>query len=52
VTKITRKWGRWQHQVNYKPFKRNKLRLRPGVEVLEGADEFGMLFQRDAEKGT
>ena len=22
---ITKKWGRWQHQVNYKPFKRNKL---------------------------
>lgn len=25
VVKITRKWGRWQHQVNYKPFKGNKL---------------------------
>lgn len=29
VTKITRKWGRWQHHVDYRPFKRNKLLLKP-----------------------
>jgi hypothetical protein len=28
VTKITRKWGRWQHQVDYRPFKCNKLKLK------------------------
>lgn len=28
VTKITRKWGRWQHQVDYRPFRGNKLRLK------------------------
>lgn len=27
VTKITRKWGRWQHQVDYRPFKGNKLKF-------------------------
>jgi uracil-DNA glycosylase len=42
VTKVTRKWHRVQHQVNYKPFKRNKLILKPGVVILEGTDEFGM----------
>ena len=26
VVKITRKWDRWQHQVNYRPFKSNKLK--------------------------
>lgn len=26
VVKITRKWGRWQHQVDYRPFKNNKLK--------------------------
>lgn len=25
VVHISRKWGRWQHNVNYKPFKKNKL---------------------------
>lgn len=28
VVKITRKWGRWQHQVDYRPFKHNKLKPR------------------------
>lgn len=27
VTKITRKWGRWQHHVDYRPFKANKLKF-------------------------
>lgn len=25
VTKVVRKWDRWQHQVDYRPFKGNKL---------------------------
>jgi len=25
VVEVTRKWARWQHRVNYKPFKNNKL---------------------------
>jgi hypothetical protein len=29
VCTIVRKWGRWQHLVNYRPFKRNKLILKP-----------------------
>jgi len=31
VAKITWKWGRWQHHVNYKPFKQNKLELIQGA---------------------
>jgi hypothetical protein len=42
VTKITRKWGRWQHQVDYRPFKSNRLKLKAGVIIPEGTDEFGM----------
>jgi hypothetical protein len=48
VTKITWKWGRWQHHVDYSPFKRNRPILRSGAEVPEGVDNFGMkLFRRD-----
>ena len=25
VTTVIRKWGRWQHNVDYRPFKSNKL---------------------------
>jgi hypothetical protein len=46
VVKITRKWGRWQHQVDYRPFAGNKLRRRPGVEVPEGVNNYGMELRR------
>ncbi len=42
VTKITRKWGRWQHQVDYRPFKHNRLIRRPGVEIPTAPNEYGM----------
>jgi len=31
VVKITRKWGRWQHHVDYRPFKKNKLIKKDGI---------------------
>lgn len=42
VTTITRKWGRWQHQVDYRPFKKNRLIRKPGVEIPEGVNDYGM----------
>jgi hypothetical protein len=54
VVKITRKWGRWQHQVDYRPFKGNKLIRKPGVVIPDGPNEYGMrlvtLDQPDARK--
>jgi hypothetical protein len=42
VTKITRKWGRWQHQVDYRPFKHNRLIKKPDAAIPQGVDEYGM----------
>src|SRR4030095_2568737 len=42
VVTITQKWGRWQHQVDYRPFKRNRLRLKPGIEIPTEPNEYGM----------
>ena len=42
VTKITRKWGRWQHHVDYRPFKGNKLIKKEGVVISEGINNYGM----------
>jgi len=39
---ITQKFGRWQHQVDYSRFKKNKLKLKPGVVIPEGVDDYGM----------
>ncbi len=42
VTKIVQKWGRWQHQVDYRPFKNNRLIRKPGAEIPEGVNNYGM----------
>lgn len=42
VTTITQKWGRWQHQVDYRPFKGNRLIKKDGIEIPEGVNEYGM----------
>lgn len=43
ITTITRKWGRWQHQVYYENFKRlNKLQPKKGLKVKDGWDNYGM----------
>jgi hypothetical protein len=42
VVTVTRKWDRWQHQVDYRPFQGNRLIRRPGVMIPPGSDEYGM----------
>jgi hypothetical protein len=42
VVKITRKWNRWQHHVDYRPFRGNKLIRRPGLVIPDGVNEYGM----------
>lgn len=42
VVKITWKWGRWQHQVDYRSFKKNRLRRRAGLAVDRGVNNYGM----------
>jgi hypothetical protein len=44
VVKIVRKWGRWQHQVDYRRFKRNKLIRKPGIIIPESPNEYGMVL--------
>lgn len=42
--KITRKWGRWQHQVDYRRFKHNRLVKKEGVVIPEGVNNYGMVL--------
>lgn len=46
VTKITWKWGRWQHCVDYSQFKRNKLKKKHDVIVTNAVDNYGMVLKR------
>ena len=50
VVKITRKWGRWQHQVDYRPFKGNKLIKKEGVIIPEGVNNYGMILVNRKEE--
>jgi len=42
VVKIARKWGRWQHQVDYRSFKANRLIKRTDIEIPQGINNYGM----------
>ncbi len=42
VVKIRRRFGRWQHVVNYRPFKKNKLIRKSGIGVPNKTNEYGM----------
>jgi hypothetical protein len=46
VTKIIHRWGRFQHSVDYRPFKGNKLIPKPGVydSIPPGFDEHGLVL--------
>lgn len=47
VCSITRRWGRWQHLVNYKPFKANKLIKKRNVLSTQNSNEYGMRIEGD-----
>ncbi len=42
VARVSHKWGRVQHHVDYTGFKKNKLLLRKDVHVPEGINNYGM----------
>lgn len=46
IVTIKRKWGRWQHQVDYSQFRMNQLRLRADAIIPDGPDEYGMKLVR------
>lgn len=42
VSRLVWKFNRWHHHVDYTPFKRNKLRLRPDLVIEKVPNEYGM----------
>ena len=42
ITTIKQRWGRWQHVVNYRGFRRNKLIKKPGLIVPRGTNNYGL----------
>lgn len=52
VVKVVWKWGRWQHQVDYRLFKKNRLRPKHGIIVPRGANNYGMVFVHSPKAST
>ena len=50
VVKLSRKYGRWQHQVDYRPFKDNKLVKKPEVVITPGINNYGMVLRTIEDK--
>ena len=46
VTSITWKWGRWQHHVDYRAFKNNKLIKKEGLNIKPGINNYGMILKK------
>jgi len=42
IVTIKRKWGRWQHSVDYRKFRANKPILKKGVKIPSKVDNYGM----------
>lgn len=45
VTKVRRRFGRWQHVVNYRSFQKNKLLLKNEVSKTNTTNDYGMKLQ-------
>ena len=48
VVEITMKWGRWHHHVDYSVF-RHQLKLKDGLVIPKGVNEYGMTFRRGTD---
>ena len=44
IVKVTWKFNRWHHHVNYDYFKRNKLILKSDITIPEGVNNYGMVL--------
>ena len=46
VVKIKWKWGRWQHSVNYRKFKKNKLQRQIDINIPQEVNNYGMVLTK------
>jgi len=45
IVYVTWKFNRWHHQVNYKPFMKNRLVRKKGLNIKEGINNYGMILK-------
>jgi hypothetical protein len=42
VAEVVWKFNRWHHHVDYRPFKKNELKRKKGLNIPEGINNYGM----------
>lgn len=50
VARVTWRFNRPHHYVDYRPFRRNHLRRRAGLVIKDDVDDHGMVLERDPSK--
>jgi len=50
VTIITKKWGRYQHSVDYSSFRNNKLIKKKNINIKPGINNYGMVLREIKNK--
>jgi hypothetical protein len=51
IVRVTEKWGRWHHHVDYSRFTQ-QLKRRSDVKIPRGVNEFGMRLQERGKDGV
>jgi len=51
LVKVVWKRNRWQHQVDYSQFRRNKLIKKKDIEISKGVNNYGMVFKKLDKRG-
>jgi hypothetical protein len=46
VARISKKFGRFHHHINYKPFKKNKLIRKENIEIKNEVNNYGMFLKK------
>lgn len=49
VSRVVWKFNRWHHEVNYRPFRKNKLKFVENVQIPEGVNNYGMVVSKVAK---
>lgn len=47
VVKLTKKYGRWHHEVDIRPFQKNLPILKPGIKIPDKPNEYGAKLVKD-----
>jgi hypothetical protein len=47
VARLVWRYGRWHHYVDYSPFKKNQLKLKPGVKLNKTVNNYGMVLVKN-----